>query len=62
MQSTVSHNTQVRVLEYLQEKAVFANDGKRQIKAAKLPLHPIPKSLASVGLLAFVIVSKYMDG
>lgn len=53
---------QVRVLEYLQEKAVFANGGKRQIKAAKLPLHPIPKSLASVGLLAFVVVSKYMDG
>ena len=53
---------QVRVLEYLQQKAVFANGDERKIKAAKLPLHPIPKSLASVGLLAFVIVSKYMDG
>ena len=49
---------QVRVLEYLQEKAVFADCGDRQIKTAKLPLHPIPKSLASVGLLAFIIVSK----
>jgi transposase len=53
---------QVRVLEYLQEKAVFAEGGHRHIKTAKLPLHPIPKSLASVGLLAFIIVSKYMDG
>lgn len=53
---------QVRVLEYLQQKAVFAHGDERKIKAAKLPLHPIPKSLASVGLLAFVIVSKYMDG
>ena len=53
---------QVRVLEYLQEKAVFAVGSQREIKGAPLPLHPIPKSLASVGLLAFVIVSKYMDG
>jgi transposase len=53
---------QVRVLEYLQEKAVFAVGDQREMKAAPLPLHPIPKSLASVGLLAFVIVSKYMDG
>ena len=53
---------QVRILEYLQEKAVFANDDNRQIKKAQLPRHPIPKSLASVGMLAFVIVSKYMDG
>ena len=53
---------QVRILEYLQEKAVFADGGHRQIKTATLPQHPIPKSLASVGLLAFVIVSKYMDG
>jgi transposase len=52
----------VRVLEYLQEKAVFAEGDDRRIKAATLPRHPIPKSLASVGLLAFVIVSKYMDG
>ncbi|MDH3993566.1 MAG: IS66 family transposase [Gammaproteobacteria bacterium] len=53
---------QVRVLEYLQEKAVFAEGDQRQIKAARMPRHPIPKSLASVGLLAFVIVSKYQDG
>ena len=53
---------QVRVIEYLQQKAVFAKGETRQIKAATLPRHPIPKSLASVDLLAFVIVSKYMDG
>ena len=53
---------QVRVLEYLQEKAVFAEAGQRRVVAATLPRHPIPKSMASVGLLAFVIVAKYMDG
>jgi transposase len=53
---------QVRILEYLQEKAVFADGDSRQIKKAQLPRHPIPKSLASVGMLAFVIISKYMDG
>ena len=53
---------QVRVIEYLQQKAVFAKGETRQVKAATLPRHPMPKSLASLGLLAFVIVSKYMDG
>lgn len=52
----------VRVLEYMQEKAVFADKGQRRIKAAALPPHPIAKSMASIGLLAFIIVSKYMDG
>ncbi len=53
----------VRVLEYLQEKAVFVDDNdKRIIKEAALPKHPIPKSIASVGLLAYVIVAKYCDG
>jgi len=52
----------VRVLEYMQEKAVFMEDGKRHIKAATLPKHPIAKTLASIGLLAHIIVSKYMDG
>jgi len=52
----------VRVLEYLQEKAVFIEDGKRHIKAAILPKHPIAKTMASIGLLAHIIVSKYMDG
>lgn len=52
----------VRVLEYMQEKAVFVDDGQRQIKAAVLPKHPIAKSMASIGLLAYIIVAKYMDG
>jgi transposase len=51
-----------RVIEYLQEKAVFVAQGSRQIKVAELPKHPLPKTIASVGLLAFVVVSKYCDG
>jgi transposase len=52
----------VRVLEYLQEKAVFVEGEKRIIKEAALPKHPIPKSIASISLLAYVIVAKYCDG
>jgi len=52
----------VRVLEYLQEKAVFAEGEQRIIKQAALPRHPLPKSIASIGLLAYVIVAKYCDG
>jgi transposase len=52
----------VRVLEYLQEKAVFVENEKRTMKSAALPKRPIPKSIASVGLLAYVIVAKYCDG
>ena len=51
-----------RVIEYLQEKAVFIDSGSRTIKSATLPKHPLPKVIASVGLLAFVLVSKYCDG
>lgn len=57
-----------RVLEYLQEKAVFINDhpqegqSKREIKAAEPPKHPLKKCVASVSLLVYVIVSKYCDG
>ncbi|WP_218943635.1 IS66 family transposase [Exilibacterium tricleocarpae] len=51
-----------RVIEYLQEKAVFVEQGSRQVKAAALPKHPLPKIVASIGLLAFVVVSKYADG
>ncbi len=52
----------VHVLEYLQQKAVFLEGDKRIIKAAAQPKHPIPKSIASIGLLAYVIVAKYCDG
>ena len=47
-----------RVVEYLQEKAVFVEDGKRSIKSATLPKHPLGKCIASASLLAFVITSK----
>ena len=50
------------MVEYLQEKAVFIEDGHRSIKAAELPRHPLGKSIASISLLAFIIVSKYCDG
>ncbi len=52
----------VRVLEYLQEKAVFIDQRNRTIKSATMPKHPLGKSIASVSLLAFVIVAKYCDG
>ncbi len=51
----------VRVLEYLQEKAVFSLDGKQTIIAAAQPVHPLGKSIASVSLLAYIIVAKYCD-
>ena len=52
----------VRVIEYLQEKAVFVDEGTRHIKAATLPKHPLNKCIASISLLAYIIVSKYCDG
>ena len=52
---------QVRVLEYLQEKAVFKQDGKQVIKAASQPKPPLGKSIASISLLAYLIVAKYCE-
>jgi transposase len=53
----------VRVIEHMQEKAVFANhDGKRTIVTADKPAHPLGKSIASLSLLVYVIISKYADG
>ncbi len=52
----------VRILEYMQEKAVFVDAGKRTLKAAELPKHPLGKVMGSIGLLAYIIVAKYMDG
>lgn len=51
-----------RVIEYLQEKAVFLDSGQREIKSAPLPKHPLNKCIASVSLLTYIIVSKYCDG
>ncbi len=51
-----------RVIEYWQEKAVFDEpDGKQTIKAAERPAHPLGKCIASVQLLAYILVSKYAD-
>ncbi|MEJ2042132.1 MAG: transposase [Reinekea sp.] len=54
---------QARVLEYWQEKAVFpeTEEGYQPIKAAERPVHPLGKCLASIALLAFILVSKYAD-
>lgn len=60
----------VRVLEYFQEKAVFSDDPEPQqavsstspvIICAPLRPHPIPGAVASITLLAHIIVSKYCD-
>jgi len=53
---------QARVIEYWQEKAVFeADDGSSTIEAAPRPAHPLGKCIASVQLLACVLVAKYAD-
>ena len=54
---------QVRVIEHMQEKAVFADEqGKRTIVTAAKPAHPLGKAIASISLLVYVIISKYADG
>ena len=55
----------VQILEYFQEKAVFAETKDkecRSMKAAVMPKHPLPKSMGSIHLMAHVIISKYADG
>ena len=53
---------QARVLEYWQEKAVFETpEGKSLIKSAPRPVHPLGKCIASVQLLAYLLVAKYAD-
>lgn len=54
---------QARVLEHYQEKAVFDDvQGGDRIKVAGRPVHPLGKSMASLSLLAYIVVSKYADG
>ncbi len=51
-----------QVLEYWQEKAVFGEEiGDNTIISAQRPAHPLGKSIASVSLLAYILVSKYAD-
>lgn len=52
----------VRVLEYMQEKAVFDNDSEQTVVTAVMPKHPLPGSLGSVSLIAHAITAKYVDG
>ena len=52
---------QARVIEYWQEKAVFEQGGEQRIVAAQRPAHPLGKCIASVQLLAYILVSKYAD-
>ena len=51
-----------RVIEYWQEKAVVEADGEQQIVVAERTPHPLGKCIASVNLLAWIIVAKYADG
>ncbi|WP_459874174.1 transposase, partial [Endothiovibrio diazotrophicus] len=51
-----------QVLEYWQEKAVFETpEGDSSIKTAPRPVHPLGKCIASVQLLAYILVAKYAD-
>ena len=52
---------QAQVIEYWQEKAVFDTETEQQIIAAQRPVHPLGKCIASVHLLAYILVSKYAD-
>ena len=56
----------VRVLEYMQEKAVFIEsvegENKRQVKAAQMPKHPVSRAMGSISLMCFVLIAKYADG
>ena len=54
---------QVRIVEYMQEKAVFPSaNGGQSIKAATVIKHPVPKAMGSVNLMTYIIISKYADG
>jgi transposase len=53
---------QARVLEYWQEKAVFETaEGDSVIRTASRSAHPLGKCIASVHLLAYILVAKYAD-
>jgi len=56
----------VRVLEYMQEKAIFVEsvegENKRKVKSALMPKHPISRAMGSVSLMCFVLIAKYADG
>ena len=51
----------IYVIEHVYKKYA-CKQCEETIKQAKAPLQPIPKSIASAGMLAHVLVSKYCDG
>ena len=57
---------QVRVLEYMQEKAVFLEPVQdamqRRNVAAAPPKHPVPGAMGSIELMCAVLIYKYRDG
>jgi len=53
----------VQVIEHLQEKAVYLDEhNEKKLRVAERPAHPLGKSIASVSLLAYLIIAKYCDG
>ena len=51
-----------QIIEYWQEKAVFDDeDGEQRIVAAPRQPHPLGKCIASVSLLAYILIAKYAD-
>lgn len=52
----------MQIIEVMQERAVYRDeDGERTLRSAQRPPHPIGKSLASINLLAWLVVAKYAD-
>jgi transposase len=53
---------QARVIEYWHEKVVFDEpDGSQRIETATRAIHPLGKCMASIQLLAYLLVAKYAD-
>ena len=53
----------MQVIEIMQEKAVYLDKhGERCLKSAERPAHPVGKSIASINLLAWLVIAKYGDG
>ena len=52
----------IQVLQHFQKKAVYEQSGQRTIKSAPLPKHILPKSMISLRVLAYIVISKYADG
>ncbi len=51
----------IRVLRHVRLKYGVRKDDESGVKSAPLPLQPLPKTMASPGLLAHIVVSKYQD-